>query len=58
MVATVVEPSTEASDDATQEAHKVVRSAKTTSHRPRCRNDCDFTLTTGARYCPSNTNHA
>jgi hypothetical protein len=26
------------------ETHSVVRNTKTTSHRPRCRNDCDFTL--------------
>jgi hypothetical protein len=60
MVSTVVEPSMEASDDAAAtgpsddvgatagaamlDAHNVVRSARTTSHRPRCRNDCDFTL--------------
>ena len=25
-------------------AHKDVRNTKTTSHRPRCRNDCDFTF--------------
>ncbi len=56
VVATVVGASIEATDDpvatgppdkvgaATPETHKVVSNAKTTSHRPRCRNDCDFTL--------------
>ena len=36
----------------TLEAHSVDRSARTTSHRPKWRNDCEFTLSPlQARYC-------